>query len=100
MGGGGVPSGGVTVKHGRRGELDTETVPNSRQDLYVNGKRVQSRWFDHEGKVIRNRDYDYQDAHHNHVFPHDHDWVWKNGHPIRNTQWVEPDYIRYPEDKT
>ena len=100
MGGGGVPSGGVTVKHGRRGELDTDTVPNSRQDLYVNGKRVQSRWFDYEGKVIRNRDYDHQDAHHNHEFPHDHDWVWKNGHPIRNTQWVEPDYIRYPEDKT
>lgn len=100
MGGGGVPSGGVTVKHGRRGELDTDTVPNSRQDLYVNGKRVQSRWFDHEGKVIRNLDYDHQDAHHNHEFPHDHHWVWKNGHPIRNTQWVEPDYIRYPEDKT
>ena len=95
MGGGGVPSGGVTVKHGRRGELDTDTVPNSRQDLYVNGKRVQSRWFDHEGKVIRNRDYDHQDAHHNHVFPHDHHWEWINERPKRGKEGLNPDYINY-----
>ena len=67
---------------------------------YVNGKKVQSRWFDHEGKVIRNRDYDHQDAHHTHIFPHDHDWVWKDNRPIRDTQWVDPDFIRYPEDKS
>ena len=100
MGGGGVPSGGVTIKYGKRGDLDTEFTPNSRQDLYVNGKKVQSRWFDYKGKVIRNRDYDHQDAHHTHIFPHDHDQVWKDNRPIRDTQWVDPDFIRYPEDKS
>ena len=100
MGGGGVPSGGVTIKYGKRGDLDTEFTPNSRQDLYVNGKKVQSRWFDYKGKVIRNRDYDHQDAHHTHIFPHDHDWVWKDNRPIRDTQLVDPDFIRYPEDKS
>ena len=100
MGGGGVPSGGVTIKYGKRGDFDTEFTPNSRQDLYVNGKKVQSRWFDYKGKVIRNRDYDHQDAHHTHIFPHDYDWVWKDNRPIRDTQWVDPDFIRYPEDKS
>ena len=100
MGGGGVPSGGVTIKYGKRGDLDTEFTPNSRQDLYVNGKKVQSRWFGYKGKVIRNRDYDHQDAHHTHIFPHDHDQVWKDNRPIRDTQWVDPDFIRYPEDKS
>ena len=42
MGGGGVPSGGVAVIHGKRGDLDTEYTPNSRQDLYVNGKKFKA----------------------------------------------------------
>lgn len=100
MGGGGVPSGGVTPVYGRRCDLPKSGKPNSRADLYVDGKKVQSRWYDHEGRVIRNRDYDHQDAHHTHTFPHDRDWVWKDDHPIRDTQWVDPDYIRYPEDES
>ena len=55
MGGGGVPSGGVTPVYGRRGDLPKSGKPNSRADLYVDGKKVQSRWYDHEGRVIRNR---------------------------------------------
>ena len=95
MGGGGVPSGGVTIINGRRGELPKTGKPNSRADLYVNGKRVQSRWFDHEGKVIRNRDYDHQDAHHTHIFPHDHNWIWINGIPKRGKECLRPDHINY-----
>ena len=95
MGGGGVPSGGVTIIKGRRGELPKTGKPNSRADLYVNGKKVQSRWFDHEGKVIRNRDYDHQDAHNNHEFPHDHHWIWINGIPKRGKEGLQPDYIKY-----
>ena len=95
MGGGGVPSGGVTIINGRRGELPKTGKPNSRADLYVNGKKVQSRWFDHEGKVIRNRDYDHQDAHNNHEFPHDHNWIWINGIPKRGKEGLQPDYIKY-----
>lgn len=99
MGDGGVPSGGVTIMNGRHGGLPKTGNPNSRADLHVNGKKVQSRQFDHERKVIRNRDFDHQDAHHTHIFPHGHDWVWKDNRPIRDTQWVDPDYIRYPEDE-
>ena len=100
MGGGGVPSGGVTiVKISEQRSLKPIGKPNSRVDLYVNGTRKQSRWYDHRGKAIRNRDYFHQDGDHTHIFPHDHDWVWKGGRPIRDTQWVYPDYIRYPEDK-
>ena len=43
MGGGGVPSGGVTIMNGRHGGSPKTGKPNSRADLYVNGKKVQSR---------------------------------------------------------
>ena len=95
MGGGGVPSGGVTIVNGRHGDLPKSGKPNSRADLYLNGKKVQSRWFDHEGKVIRNRDYDHQDAHNNHEFPHDHNWIWINGIPKRGKEGLHPDRINY-----
>ena len=95
MGGGGVPSGGVKSIYGRRGDLSKFGEPNSRADLYVKGKKVQSRWFDHEGKVVRNRDYDHQDAHHTHIFPHDHDWVWINGRPKRRKEGLRPDYMNF-----
>lgn len=54
---------------GKRGDLPTSGAkPNSRYDLYVNGEKIQSRWFDSEGNVVRNRDYDHKNAHHNHFF--------------------------------
>ena len=95
MGGGGVPSGGVAIMNGRHGGLPKTGKANSRADLYVNGKKVQSRWFDHEGKVILNRDYDHQDAHNNHKFPHDHNWIWINGIPKRGKEGLRPDHINY-----
>lgn len=95
MGGGGVPSGGVMSVHGKRGDLPTSGKPNSRADLYVGEKKVQSRWYDHEGRVIRNRDYDHQNSHHNHEFPHDHNWTWINGIPKRGKEGLQPDHINY-----
>ena len=77
MGAGGIPSGGVVIVHGRSGDLPTQSdKPNTRWDLYDSndGVRIQSRWFNAKGVVIRNRDYRHQDAHHNHKFPHDHTW--------------------------
>lgn len=63
MGGGGVPNGGVTiVEISEQRSLKPTGKPNSRTDLYVNGKRKQSRWYDHNGKAIRNRDYFHQDG--------------------------------------
>ena len=58
MGSGGLPSGGVTKMYGRVGSLPRfGAKANSRIDLYIrDGKRVQSRWYDHNGIVIRNRE--------------------------------------------
>ncbi len=96
MGSGGVPSGGVTIIYGKRGDLSTHGAePNSRADLYVGDVKVQSRWYDGDGNVIRNRDYDHQDSHHNHEFPHDHVWVWVDGVPIRDKNGIVPDYDKY-----
>lgn len=95
MGAGGVPNRIVKVIEGKRGDLPTKVADyNSRYDLYVNGKKVQSRWFDFEGNVVLNRDYDHQDSHNNHKFPHDHKWVWKNGHPDRKKD-THPDYENF-----
>lgn len=93
MGSGGVPNRTIIKVDGKYGDLSVrDAKPNSRYDLYVDNKKVQSRWFDHEGKVVRNRDYRHQDAHHNHTFPHDHLWEWINGTPHRNPENFEPDY--------
>ena len=111
MGAGGIPSGGVVIVKGKRGDLPIVTSHvNSRYDLYVNGIRVQSRWFDANGFAIRNRDYDHQDAHSNHVFPHDHLWFFKGYYIDKHgqirarlerddeTNMLNPDYINYPSD--
>ena len=97
MGGGGVPSGGVTIMNGRHGGLPKTGKANSRADLYVNGKRKQSRWYDHNGKAIRNRDYFHQDGDHTHTFPHDHPWDWSKRSP-RSPNGISPDYENYPEE--
>ena len=94
MGGGGATSGGTYVETQRR-SLKPTGKPNSRCDLYVGGKKKQSRWYDYEGKAIRNRDYFHQDAHHNHTFPHDHNWGWVNGRWQRIEENLEPDYVHY-----
>lgn len=96
MGAGGVPNRTIERIDGRYGGLPTRSAkPNARYDLYVNGNKVQSRWFDLDARVTRNRDFKHQDAHHNHKFPHDHNWVWVNGKPIRDKNPVEPDYEKY-----
>lgn len=96
MGAGGVPNRTIERIDGKRGDLPTRAIkPNSRYDLYVNGKKIQSRWFDANGKVIRNRDYDHQDSHHNHEFPHDHNWKWTDAIPCRNPENLKPDYEKY-----
>ncbi len=112
MGAGGIPSGGIVIVHGRRGDLPiVSSHINSRYDLYVNGVKVQSRWFDANGFAIRNRDFDHQDAHNNHEFPHDHRWYNKGEYIDKHGQArillirdeepdpAGPDYINYPTDE-
>ena len=96
MGAGGVPNRTIVRVDGRNGALPIrEAKPNSRYDLYRDGEKIQSRWFDSEGNVTRNRDYKHQNTLHNHFFPHDHDWEWKNGKPKRDRTSLEPDYDRF-----
>lgn len=96
MGSGGVPNRTIERVDGRCGDLPTSGAkPNSRYDLYVNGEKVQSRWFDSNGRVTRNRDYNHQNAHNNHEFPHDHNWSWEKGYPERNPENLDPNYNLY-----
>lgn len=96
MGSGGVPSRSVIVVNGRHGDLPTRGAkPNSRYDLYVYGQKIQSRWFNSEGKAVRNRDYSHQNAHANHNFPHDHNWIWERGIARRIKDNLKPDYQNF-----
>ena len=96
MGSGGVPNRTIIRVDGRSGDLPTKsTKPNCRYDLYVNGKRIQSRWFDYECKVVRNRDYFHQNSLNNHTFPHDHNWIWINNSAKRIPENIKPKYISY-----
>ena len=96
MGAGGVPNRTIEIIEGRNGDLPVRGAkPNSRYDLYVNRQKIQSRWYDGNGKAIRNRDFTHQDAHRNHNFPHDHNWRWINNKAIRIADNLEPDYERF-----
>lgn len=96
MGAGGVPNRTIVRIDGRRGDLPVcGAKPNSRYDLYINGKLIQSRWYDENGNVVWNRDYDHQNTHNNHEFPHDHYWKWVNGRAIRSKENLKPNYELY-----
>lgn len=92
MGSGGVPNRGIEISYER--SLKPTGKPNTRIDRYKNGKLVQSRWYDKDGKAERNRDYEHQDAHNNHTFPHDHTWDWSKD-PPSNPEPLSPDYGKY-----
>lgn len=95
MGAGGVPNRTIERINARSGDLPTKsTKPNSRYDLYVNGIKIQSRWYDNNCRAIRNRDYAHQDSNNNHIFPHDHIWDWTKSKPRLPTN-LEPDYENY-----
>lgn len=96
MGAGGVPNRTVVIVNGRSGSLPTKGAkPNSRYDLYYNGVKIQSRWFDNKGYVVRNRDYMHQNSHYNHTFPHDHRWYRDNEKLERDPNFIEPDYDNF-----
>lgn len=95
MGAGGVTNRGVYISYERR--LESEGVPNSRVDRLKNGVRVQSRWYDKDGKADRNRDYEHNDTMKSHFFPHDHLWQWRNGRAYRGKELIIPDYEKYPD---
>ncbi len=48
--------------------------PNTRYDLYRNGKLHRQRWTDGKGYPINDRDYGHSGDGHGIGFPHDHPW--------------------------
>lgn len=90
MGAGGVPNRGVEITEAN--SLEKTGHPNSKVLRYKNGKLKQARWYDNEGRAIRNRDY----AHSGTMdFPHDHDWDCSSGEAIRGEEHLQPDYKNY-----
>lgn len=55
--------------------------PNSSMDLYdkETGELLQRRFFDENGRAIKDIDYKHNDPHNTHTFPHEHYWDWTNG---------------------
>ncbi len=90
MGAGGVPSGGVAIYHDLP-KLNEYGKPNSRADLYKNGRLKQSRWYGPDGRATRNRDYFHGGEM---EFPHDHKWDW-NINPPREKKHLSPDYENF-----
>ncbi len=90
MGAGGVPSGGVVIFNDLP-RLEKTGKPNSRADLYQNGKLKQSRWYGPDGRAVRNRDYFHGGKM---DFPHDHEWDWDKD-PARQGDHLKPDYENF-----
>lgn len=106
MGAGGISSGGVSKMIGKVGCLPRfGGKPNSRIDLYNSaGKRIQSRWYDHNGIAFRNRDYtDTKYGVHDHLWStYTETYVDEYGvimaHIRRITNHLPSDDANYPSD--
>lgn len=62
--------------------LDKKDTPNSRTDLYKNGKLFQQRWYGPDGRAARNRDHNNHGNPKEHPnVPHDHPWDWEKSPP-------------------
>ena len=81
MGSGGVPNRTIEISYERN--LKPVGKPNTRVDRYSkkDGKKLQSRWYDNEGRAKRNRDYTSNNG--KSAIPHDHSWNWQSGNGER-----------------
>lgn len=63
--------------YGRSIKAIENEKPNSRTDFYdeKTGKLLQQRWYDSNGRTVLDRDWDHNNSHNNHKFPHDHHWI-------------------------
>lgn len=61
----------------RSGALPKTSTPMSSKDLYVKGELWQRRYYDAEGKCIKDIDF-MHGGKDTHVFPHEHFWTWKD----------------------
>lgn len=76
-------SGGIIIMIGKIGDIPAcNQTPNSRIDLFnKDGRLIQQRWFDEEGKAMKNRDWEHGSKGGVHNFPHIHKWNWNNKTP-------------------
>lgn len=74
------PSGGITKQVGKIGELDPQSDPNTRTDLYnEDDALLQQRWYGPDGFALWDRDWNHGGK--SHTFPHDHPWDWLKKEP-------------------
>ncbi|MDD4154602.1 MAG: hypothetical protein PHT30_04265 [Bacilli bacterium] len=65
--------------------------PNSIAILYKKGQKIQSRWYDANGRAQRNRDYtDHGNSKQHPIVPHDHPWDWSKT-PARQDE-IDPSW--------
>lgn len=70
-----APSGGIE-RFDDIPSLEEKGKPNSRADLYKNGKLIQSRWYGPNGLAERNRDFtDHGNSKQHPNVPHDYPWI-------------------------
>jgi len=81
-------SGGISKHYGRN--LPKDGTPDSKAELYdEEGNLIQERWYDSDGQVMWNRDWEHGDYKQDPElakrgvpkFPHDHDWDWEQVPP-------------------
>lgn len=76
------PSGGINEPiYGKVGQNIPGSFgpPNTRTDMYDidnPDELLQQRWYGPDGRNLWDRDWKHNDPHHNHTFPHDHNWDW------------------------
>lgn len=65
--------------------LPTTSKPNSSVDLYdEKGTLKQRRYYDKNGRVKEDIDYEHSNGDNSHEFPHRHTWDWSSGSPKRS----------------
>ncbi len=91
MGAGGATNQGTN--HIECSKLSKTGKPNSKAIRLKNGQIVQVRWYDKNGKAIKNRDYSH--AGKGVEFPHDHGWSWQGENGQRGAEHLDPDYDNF-----
>ncbi|MCT6926101.1 hypothetical protein [Metasolibacillus sp.] len=84
-----VSVGGRTTNHSsvsNRTSLPTTSQAQSSMDLISNNAVKQRRYFDENGKALRDIDY-FHTGEASHTFPHIHMWTWTNNVPMRSN-WI------------
>lgn len=71
-----------------RGILPANSGPNtSKDEKDQNGNVIRRRFFDGNGKAIKNIDFE---PHHGHPVPHAHDWDWTKDPPRQPARPLKP----------